>query len=85
MGLPVTLATLIPGPNAAFILLADSSCCEGTGRGYQQMDEATLRHSSLPRISALVLPLSWAIRWRPTAVVDDLGAYQDSHSDAAFA
>ncbi|TSM94601.1 Neuroligin-1 [Bagarius yarrelli] len=31
LGLPVTLATLIPGPNAAFILLADSSCCEGTG------------------------------------------------------
>lgn len=83
--LPVTLATLIPGPNAAFILLADSSCCEGTGRGYQQMDEATLRHSSLPWISALALPLSWATWWRPTAFVDDLGAYQDSHSDVSSA
>ncbi|GAA6110915.1 neuroligin-1-like isoform X2 [Tachysurus ichikawai] len=62
LGLPVTLATLIPGPYAAFILLADSSCCEGTGRGYQQMDEATLRHLSLPWISALVLPLSRATR-----------------------
>lgn len=49
------------------------------------MDGCTLRHPSLPWNQGLAQPCFWASRWRPTATVDDLAAYWDSHSDVTSA